>query len=184
MKYALWLRSTAFVAIALAAGCRKDQPSAADTFFPAEEAAATKQIITTQIARGARADATLHAIHFDDAALNSLGRDKLDAMIRDNSTPLPLVVYLDLPTTDPRTPSRTAAVNDYLTTTGLLAAQFQTHPGPNPATLHPTAPDLAALSKLNAPPTPDQKPTAADAPSSADSMLNSLGISPNSNKKP
>lgn len=52
-------------------------------------------VAETQAARGALADPTLRAAHFDGDALNSLGMQKLRRIVAATPTPLPLRVFVD-----------------------------------------------------------------------------------------
>lgn len=183
MKGTGHLRTSVLVVAAFAGGCRQDQPGPAESFFPAEGSVATRQIFEAQIARGARSDATLYSIHFDETGLNSLGRAKLDAMICDNTTPLPITVYVDLPGSDVRTVARTAAVRDHLAAAGLLASQFRTEAGANPATLHSAAADLTAMSNLTSPVGNEQTTAAEETPHSGESASGrAAGISTKAEK--
>src|SRR4051794_8048230 len=92
------------IAAALIGGC-KSAPVAegerdAMEFNRACDVSAVNRIAETQIAIGARTDATLRPYHFNEAELNSLGRQKIDYMLKetgDDSTGK-LVVYVDVPT--------------------------------------------------------------------------------------
>src|SRR5688572_882342 len=70
----------------------------ADEFMAADEESAVTRLVNTQIAAGARTDATLRPYHFQDGALNSLGEEKLDFLFMtcDNKSG-ETVVYLDVP---------------------------------------------------------------------------------------
>src|SRR5687767_3423192 len=88
-----WLAAGAAVlgaAIAFAtAGCRNDKRSRAvhGEIFPRDEAVRpVDRFVDVQSAAAARADGTLNAYHFDAGGdLNTLGRTKLDMMLRDDN---------------------------------------------------------------------------------------------------
>ena len=162
MTYRASLASVAvMVAVSVAAGCRQGQPPAAGDFFGDDERPASCRIYDTQAARGARSDATLYPAHFTGSSLNSLGRAKLDLMLKDNTVQFPLVVYLNLPADDPQAPARADAVKSYLIDAGLLASQFKAESGPNLAVQHPAAADLARLSATDTVPAGKEADAAA-----------------------
>jgi hypothetical protein len=130
--------ATAAALVAATAGCAHKLHG--EQFQNDDEARAVRNVAGTQAAVGARADATLHSSHFNTSGLNSLGRDKLDLMLLDEDSTLPLVVYLDLPRPDEVKPdeakSARQAVTDYLKGRGMPETQFKLVEGPNPHTLH------------------------------------------------
>src|SRR4051794_20197429 len=89
--------------LALLGGCAPegdktdDGARPADEFRGADEVSDVTRINDQQIAAGARTDATLRAYHFHEADLNSLGREKIDLMLKDGPGAGKLVVYLDVP---------------------------------------------------------------------------------------
>jgi hypothetical protein len=114
-----------------------------------------------QAAVGARADATLYPVHFNDAGLNSLGREKLELMLEDEEATQPLVVYLDLPDGADAAPAH-KAVADFLKARGLTESQMKVVDSPNPKTLHPAADALTGLTALQQT-QPNANPAAAPA---------------------
>ena len=99
---------------------RRPRPAPVDPFVQVQSAAA------------ARADATLTADHFDArGGLNSLGRQKLDLMLRDDDASTPLLVYLDLPAT---------AASASAATPGAATSAPRTRPAsPSTPTANPSA---------------------------------------------
>ncbi len=97
---------------------------------------AVKSILARQMDNGAAADGLLRTAHFDGTALNSLGTDKLDAMIRGTREGQPVSVYLDLPENDERLAACEEAVVAYLAAKGIEEDRILVQAGDNPATRH------------------------------------------------
>ncbi len=142
------------IALAMFAGCRSDKDhlqGGIDSeqnhpFFEDEKAErATTRILNTQRARGAAADGMLYAVHFDGSRLNSLGREKLDAMRAAAADEQPVRVHLNLPEGDTASASREQAVMEYLGEQGLEADRIQVVIGPNESSRH-----LASLNAASA----------------------------------
>ncbi|MGB7156618.1 MAG: hypothetical protein WBD40_01050 [Tepidisphaeraceae bacterium] len=145
MKLAMKLT---FLALLVACGCAEHtQP---DMEFPAEGAVrAPVRFADVQRSNGARGDGNLFAAHFTDDAVNSLGRAKLDVMIRDDETVRPVTIHM-APTKDmPVTIRRMESVTAYLKDAGLSDAQIQFETGLNEDSFHPAAPELANLAKMD-----------------------------------
>ena len=111
----------------------------ADEFMAADEESAVTRLANTQIAAGARTDATLRPYHFEDGELNSLGEEKLDFLVLtcDNKTS-ETVVYLDVPAGDDEAGKKLAqarheAVTEYLLSQGLTEDSFRLQSGYNPS---------------------------------------------------
>ena len=145
-----------------AAGCQNDNGNADihGTSFPKDgEPRAIDRFVQAQSAAAARADATLSNAHFDhDGGLNSLGRAKLDHMLRDDEASWPLVVYLDV--RDPgaggagiaRGPAADRcedASRRYLADRGLKDAAVEFRSGPNLGYTHPARDGVRGLARLN-----------------------------------
>jgi hypothetical protein len=145
----------AVVAAVSAGGCHdKPRDSRVDgkTFRPEGEARAVNRIGEAQMAAGARTDATIRAYDYDCTDLNSLGRHKLDLMLKDDDTCTPIVVYLDVPHegNDGQTyDARQESVRGYLKNRGLTDNQIRVVAGPNVYNLGPTAPALRAKKLLD-----------------------------------
>lgn len=139
--------SIAALTVALAAGCKsKGQDALQDPFFPAQgNVPASKTIFQTQYAAGAAEDAMLFAIHFDGEQLNSLGKQKLDAILAGSSKATPLKLYLNLPKDDAANGARQTNVEAALKAAGLTGEQFALNVGPNPSALRPAAAGVDAL---------------------------------------
>jgi hypothetical protein len=148
-------RTPAAKADAESAERRELQRLGGDVFRPDDEPRTVQRMFDAHAAAGARADATLHAAHFDGgnpSVLNSLGEEKLDLMLADDDA-LPLVVYVDAPKDD-ASPARQRAVEVYLRDRGLAADQVKVVAGANPRTSSPTAPRLKDMQAAAAAPAP------------------------------
>ena len=138
-----------FLAAIAAAGCAEHtQPT---TEFPEEGSLRPHQrMADIQRANGARGDGNLYTAHFTDDALNSLGRSKLDAMLRDEESVRPLTVHMT-PAPDRATVlRRIESVTAYLKDNGLSDQQMHFVSGLNESSYHPSAPALANLRKMDA----------------------------------
>ncbi len=131
----------------LANGCQKEQVRQEAFFMEGQTPRDIERAIEVQAARGARHDGTLYKDHFDGPELNSLGRAKLDLMLRDSEAALPMVVYFELPAGDTQDRERRRSVIAYLTDTGLRPDQFRFEAGANPASVTPVAPALKNYDK-------------------------------------
>jgi hypothetical protein len=131
-------------ALALAAalgGCQNDtHADGAEQFLARDETSAVTRIVDRQKAAGARTDATLRAYHFDDARLNSLGREKIGLILDGAADGAPFDLYVDVSpdveTTDPE--ARQAAVIAYLEDLGV-PDRVRLMTGPNPNNTVPAA---------------------------------------------
>jgi hypothetical protein len=131
------------------AGCQQAAPiNHADDFAPDNQVTQVEKLADAQAARGARADATLYAIHFDGEHLNSLGRAKLDLMLKDDSS-LPLKLWLAVPD-DAKLASRQQAINAYLNDRGIAGDQVVFGRGPNPDADHSAGKGLTDLANMDA----------------------------------
>lgn len=147
--------------LVLTSGCQRDRDAGAaygDRFPADDQVRPVDRFIHVQSASAARADATLNDAHFDGrGALNSLGRQKLDFMLRDDDAAAPLVVYLDLRDgvaaqavpAEP-TDAHRESVRVFLADRGLTDAQMEFRAGPNLAYSHPARDGLRGLKKLEA----------------------------------
>ena len=128
----------------LAAGCESDQ-SAMNEFFP-QENRATHAFAAAHAQAGARSDATLQAMHFDGAELNSLGQDKLDLMTEHYDGRANLTVYLDFREADGME-ARREPVLAHLRERGLAEGNVKFVAGPNPNLNSPAAGHMARLER-------------------------------------
>jgi hypothetical protein len=149
-------------------GCRSASSRAHGERFPADDEPRTVDaFVHVQSAAAARADATLTPHHFDGrGGLNSLGRHKLDLMLRDDDASAPLVVYLDLPAAAAPpgaapAAAHTESVRVYLVDRGVPESQVELRGGPNLAYRHPASDGLRGLRRFEA---DAASPDAADAP--------------------
>jgi hypothetical protein len=121
-----------------------------DRFPREDEPRQIHRVFDAQAAAGARADATLHACHFDTGgtptSLNSLGEEKLELMLLADAS-LPMVVYLDV-AKDETYASREQAVRVYLKDRGLTDAQVTLVQGQNKHNTSPAAARLQAAAAL------------------------------------
>ena len=153
----------AAAAIFLVAGCQRDGRRAqvihGETFPPDGAPRPVDRFVHVQSAAAARADATLNGAHFDGAAdLNSLGRAKLDLMLRDDNAASPFVVYLDVPRDRPAATGPATArdpdalrevVRAYLADHGVPDDALDIRTGPNLAYSHPAKDGLRGLKNLS-----------------------------------
>jgi hypothetical protein len=149
--------------IGLASGCQsKPDREIHGEMFPADtDIRPVDRMIEVQSAAAARSDATLTAAHFDrGAALNSLGRAKIDLMLRDDDETVPLVIYLDMRDTAGVTDAHRDAVRHYLADRGVADAQLELRTGPNLEYTRPARDGLRGLHQLEGKP---EDAAAADA---------------------
>lgn len=135
--------------VVLTAGCHHDDSQNSTVLLhgeviPDHDSSAVWQIRNAQLAAGARQDATLYAVHFDEAGLNSLGQQKLDLMLADEQPAEPMIVYLDLPA-DAAADKDRASVAAFLKDRGLQDTQIALKDGPNPHTASSAADAMADL---------------------------------------
>jgi hypothetical protein len=138
------------VALVLAtAGCNsakhEQELSHGEQFVADGTPRSVDKFTNTQIASGARSDATLNACHFDGNQLNSLGREKLRAMMKDDDACEPLTVYVNLTGTGDGAKARHESVTAFLLDEGLLESQVQLKDGANPMSTTPAVKALRAL---------------------------------------
>jgi hypothetical protein len=146
MKLAMKL---SFIGVLLAAGCAEHTKP--DPEFAAEGTIRPHQrMADIQRANGARGDGNLYAAHFTDDALNSLGRAKLDVMMRDVESVRPLTVHMASAPSRDALMRRIESVTAYLKDNGLTEQQMNFMSGPNGESFHPVAPELNNLRKLEA----------------------------------
>ncbi|MDB5172227.1 MAG: hypothetical protein JWO87_3755 [Phycisphaerales bacterium] len=146
--------------LAVAAGCqnKNKQPVSADVhgevFRPAGDQRDIRRFTGTQASNGARADATLHAYHFDGPQLNSLGEERLDLMTRNYESSPPPIVYLDLAASGPETAHRQESVALFLKDRGFKEDQIKLQLGYNPHSTSSAAASFAAEQGPAAPTAP------------------------------
>lgn len=161
--------SAAAVAFALAlamTGCQNDNRDGAprrvihgETFPADAETRSVDRFIDVQSSAAARVDGTLTAAHFDaDGGVNSLGRRKLDLMLRDGEADAsPLVVYLDVRENSAAGSGSTRpvflarheeAVLAYLLDQGVDAKHVELRTGPNLQYTRPSKDGLRGLRRL------------------------------------
>jgi len=104
-----------FVAMVLMVGCQNTPHTQSLGPKVDTDTVSVVRINDVQIAAGARHEATLWPQHFDGDRVNSLGRQKLDAMLHSDQSSEPLVICLDVP--DQTT--RQASVKAYLKDRGF-----------------------------------------------------------------
>jgi len=129
------LMAWAAVAVLLLSGCQSENQNG---FFK-EDAAKdeVQKFADVQASNGARNDAMLYAYDFSGAHLNSLGRQKVLAMLDNCDNCDPIVVHLVNCGEDDLLAQRKAAVELYLKTTE----------GPNTLTFHPAEDSILRFEK-------------------------------------
>ena len=155
--------------IGFATGCQgKPDHAIHGEMFPGDnEIRPVDRAVEVQAAAAARNDSTLNAYHFDrGAALNSLGKAKLDLMLRDDDESLPLVVYLDVRAAGGVREAHRDAVRNYLADRGVADANLEFRTGPNLDHTRPARDGLRGLKHLegapaDAPVDSTEKPSAA-----------------------
>ena len=176
IKRRLWLAGIGVACgaalYAAATGCQNDNATASANangngnggravihgdVFPADgEERAVDRFVRVQSASAARADATLTDHHFDRGGeLNSLGRSKLDLMLKDDESSLPVVVYVDVHRPDGGQGGAGAgaercrdAARRYLADKGLADDRVDFRTGPNVNYRHPARDGLRGLRKF------------------------------------
>lgn len=155
MQKLKWLGMLAAAAlVVLTAGCRHNEAQSSNVIihgedFPGDnDSRAIWQIRNAQAAAGARQDATLYAVHFDQGGLNSLGQQKLDLMLSDEQSAEPVVIYLDL-RSDSASDKDRQAVIAFLKDRGLQDSQIALKDGPNPHAAHSASDAVNQLNALN-----------------------------------
>ena len=155
--------TTILLGAALIAGCQSNKdPSATcdvcpetcaeqDLAFFSEDRDQTPQlrlILASQTDNGAAADGMLRVAHFDGDNVNSLGTDKLDAIVRGTADGQPVRIHLDLPEDADQSAARQQAVTDYLADKGIDADRLAIQIGDNPATRHLATLNASKLYKV------------------------------------
>jgi hypothetical protein len=143
MKTKTTLSLLAALSLFSVVGC--DDKAGVHDFFPDQQERKTQLMIDAQTSAGAKADATLHDVHFTGSKLNTLGESKLDLMLPDEQS-ADLVVYVALPAGD-LTDSRKSSVADYLRYRGMDASHVKLVDGPNPSADTPSANSLSRILK-------------------------------------
>lgn len=136
-------------AVLVLAGCANPLASNPELDFAPDDQPRSLQVtLNAQAANGARNDAMLYPHHFDGAALNSLGVQKLDLMLRaQDHREAPLVVYVNAPEKDRLTAARRQTVQGYLADRGLQASAYRVDLGVNPMVSSPAAGHLVRMPK-------------------------------------
>ncbi len=150
----IWVLGSVLAASAVA-GCQTSQQKAyvrEDDYVPNPQLERqVPKFAEIQAATGARQDAQLVPAHFSGDALNSLGRQKLDLMLRDGDATAETVVYLNLPKAEIDTfDKRRDSVVAYMKDSGLTEAQIKVEHGPNHAVDSPAAIGLRGEKALEA----------------------------------
>jgi hypothetical protein len=157
-----YLNVIIFTVTLLAAGCAKQEKiklSVNDNFRPDDEPRSVDAIWRQQTANAARADGTLYAHHFTGAALNGLGKQKIDSAFYGPDAGK-VALYIDV-AKDVTYGAREQSVLDYLTHKGLAAEAYTVTAGPNLTAGTPAAQGLKALESQNSGTTESASPTAA-----------------------
>ena len=134
--------AAAVVLLMLSGGCQPID----EHFEPEGAERSVHRFADAHAASGARADAMMHAYHFDGAELNTLGEQKLGLMLQDDDACEPLVVYMNVKEDD-QIDERMVAVTTFLKDNGLADEQIKFEVGPNPNSRHSVTDGLAALNR-------------------------------------
>jgi hypothetical protein len=135
-------------ALLLAVGCSKDEKpklSVNDYFQPDGEQRSVQKIFAQQHANAAREDGTFYAAHFSGGELNSLGLQKLNAMLAGPERGA-VNIYLSIPKDNTYGP-REASVIAQLSARGLASNSYSITAGDNPNVGAPAAQGLNGLTK-------------------------------------
>lgn len=151
-------------AIVLAtAGC-----SNKDKFFPEQETYRPSQkMVDLQVAAAARDNGNLYECHFNDSALNALGRQQLDAIVRGKQSDRAVIVRLQEGSDHDLVVRRMESVAAYLKEGGMQDNQIVFSDTFNDSTYSPAAVGLANLAKTDtaaASAAPGQGPAGAGLP--------------------
>ena len=141
-------------ALCLVGGCRKNAEEAmrGEKFPLDSEQRSVRSFAEAQAASGARADATLRAYHFNGPELNSLGRAKLELMLKDDEPAEPLLVYLDVPAGYPLGEKWRGSALQFLKDQGLTEQQVRFEAGGNTVRSVPAEDSIRGLEKLRSGP--------------------------------
>ena len=139
----------AVLALLAAAGCKGEHTDPNYEFPDAGKFRSYEQMANVQRSTGARADGNLYAYHFTDDSLNSLGRTKVDAMIRNDETIRPVTIHMASAADNAVNMRRIESVTAYLKDNGLTESQMRFETGANAASYHAAAPELANLPKTD-----------------------------------
>lgn len=156
--------NVAVLATLLATGCQGEHTDPNYEFPDAGKMRSYQQMANVQRSAGARADGNLYTYHFTDDSLNSLGRAKVDSMIRNDETVGPVTIYLASSAENAVNMRRIESITAYLKDNGLTESQMRFETGANAATYHAAAPDLANLSKTDSGTAPGAEGAVADEP--------------------
>lgn len=158
-------RAATAVACALlaAGGCASTEPPAPqasyqDPFFPEEYTRLHDLAARQQVASAARADATLYDMHFHGGRLNSLGEQKVAALMGDDDQASPVVIYLatgEAPGDGEMGAAREESIRTFAAAQaweGFDAGSIRFERGYNPASRTPAAPHQRGLSNTDSGP--------------------------------
>ncbi len=141
------LNTTLIIAVIVlaTAGCsrKNDFFPKADTYRPSQK------MVDVQVATAARENGNLYDCHFSDTALNALGRQQLDAVVRGKQGNGPVVVHLQAGNDHDHVVRRMEAVAAYLKESGLQDDQIVFSDKFNDSSYSPAAVGLATLGKTD-----------------------------------
>ncbi len=143
--------AVAFLLLLGLAGCAQDEKpmkSVNDHFIDDEQPRSVNAFFNQQHANAARQDGMLYPAHFDGAALNSLGRQKLDLMFAGVERGM-MQVYLKV-AKDNAYRDREAAVNSYLTSKNIKSEEYALNFGDNPGVGASASDGLKGIEKQQA----------------------------------
>lgn len=147
MKNTTTLNTTLIIAaiVFATAGC-----SNKDKFFPEQDTYRSSQkMMDAQVAAAVRDNGNLYDCHFNNAALNSLGRQQLDSAVRGKQGDGPVVVRLQDENDHDLVVRRMESVAAYLKESGLQDNQIVFSDTFNDSTYTPAAVGLSNLAKTD-----------------------------------
>jgi hypothetical protein len=122
--------------LALATGCTLNKTGDEkwqDPFFPSEDKKSSVDLMLEHTrAKGAAADATLYAAHFDGDELNGLGQQKLSRIVQGRQKNVPVTVYINTPDEPDRVARRASMVEAALGKLSVYGSDAKIELGPNP----------------------------------------------------
>lgn len=147
------LITIAAMTILLSAGCVKNNGAESmpiGNFEPDDQPRAIHNMADAQASVGSRADGMLRPQHFTGSQLNSLGREKLIAMLNTPECQVEkLTVHLVLDPNDELSAERRDSVTRFLADAGLTEEHATIQWGANPRAWRPAAPQIARLPRTD-----------------------------------
>jgi len=147
------LLTIAAMTILLSAGCATQngaEPMPIGNFEPDDQPRAIHGIADAQASVGSRADGMLRAQHFTGSQLNSLGREKLIAMLNTPECQVEkLTIHLVLDPNAELSVERRESVARFLADAGLTEEHATIQWGANPQAWRPAGPQITRLPRTD-----------------------------------